>query len=57
MRNPAIYVPALKRLVFGAGSWWGEIKTEDDLKEITDKDINDVWYVQALKALDGGKDA
>jgi hypothetical protein len=37
--NPAIYVPALKRIVFGCESWWGFIKTPEELKEITDQDI------------------
>lgn len=51
MGNPAIYVPDLKRVVFGYESWWGKIKDPEGLKQITDADINDVWYVQALKAL------
>lgn len=46
--NPAILVPALGRVVFGYESWWGAIKSEDDLKKITDQDIQDVWYVKAL---------
>ena len=53
MHNPAIWVPNLKRVIFGAESWWGVIKSPDDLRKITDKDINDVWYVQALKSLEG----
>lgn len=51
MGNPAIYVPDLKRIVRGYESWWGVVETPDDLKEITDADINDVWYVRALKDL------
>lgn len=46
--NPAILVPALGRIVFGYESWWGVIKSEDDLKKITDQDIQNVWYVKAL---------
>lgn len=49
-RNPAIYVPDLKRIVYGMESWWGRIASPDDLKEISDEDISNVWYVQALKA-------
>lgn len=48
--NPAIYVPDLKRIVYGMESWWGRIASPDDLKEISDEDISNVWYVQALKA-------
>lgn len=50
-RNPAMWVPDLKRIVWGAGSWWGEIREEKDLKHISDADIEDVWYVKALKAI------
>jgi hypothetical protein len=51
MHNPCIWVPNLKEYIFGFESWWGEIKSEDDLKQITDADIDNVWYVRALKAL------
>lgn len=50
--NPAIYVPKLQRIVFGCESWWGAIKSEADLKQITDADIDNLWYVKALKSLD-----
>ena len=46
-----IYIPENGRVVFGVESWWGEIKSVDDLKDITDADINSVWYVNALKAM------
>lgn len=49
--NPAIYVFDLKKLVFGAESWWGVIESEDDLKKITDQDIENIWYVKVLKQL------
>ena len=51
--NPAIWVPALNKLVLGCESWWGPIESEEDMRKITDEDINSVWYVQALKALSG----
>lgn len=54
MLNPAIYVPDLKRVVYGIESWWGKIETPDDLREITDAVVDDVWYVRALKELGGG---
>lgn len=51
VRNPAIWVPDLKRVVWGCESWWGVIKTPEQLREITDADINDIWYVRALREL------
>jgi hypothetical protein len=50
-KNPAIYVFDLKKIIFGYASWWGIIKDEADLKSITDIDIDNVWYVKALKSL------
>lgn len=49
--NPAIFVFDLNKIVYGMESWWGIIESEEDLKEITNDDINDVWYVKALKEL------
>ena len=50
--NPLIYIPDLQRLVWGSGSWWGLIYSEDQLREeITDQDIQDTWYVKALRAM------
>jgi hypothetical protein len=53
MHNPAMWVPALGRVIYGCGSWWGRIKTEADLQEITEADIDSVWYVQALRSIKG----
>lgn len=50
--NPAMYVPSLKKTIFGCESWWHEIKQPEDMKNITDEDINSTWYVQALKAIE-----
>jgi hypothetical protein len=49
--NPAMFVPDLGRVVMGYESWWSQIKTEADLRQITDADITNVWYVKALAAL------
>lgn len=49
--NPAIYVPDLKRVVWGCESWWGIIDTPEKLRKITNSDIENVWYVKALKEL------
>lgn len=54
--NPMMYIPELKRLVYGAESWWMFIETPEDLKQITDADINSVWYVQLLKSLSAQSD-
>jgi hypothetical protein len=51
--NPAVFVFDLGKIVFGCESWWGPIKGPDDLKQIANKDIDNVWYVQALKAMAG----
>lgn len=48
-RNPMILIPETKSVVFGAESWWGPIEKEEDLRQITDADIQDIWYVKALK--------
>jgi hypothetical protein len=50
-RNPAIYIPDLKKVVLGCESWWGVIESPEGLKQITDADISNVWYVRALKEL------
>ena len=49
--NPAMWVPALNRIVYGCGSWWGLIESEEDLRKITDDDIQNVWYVKLAKQL------
>jgi hypothetical protein len=46
MGNPAMLVPQLNKIIYGCGSWWRKIKSEKDLKAITDRDINDTWYVK-----------
>lgn len=48
MSNPAIFVFDLNKIVYGCESWWGVIESEDDLREITNSDINNQWYVKAL---------
>jgi hypothetical protein len=47
--NPAILVPDLGEIIYGCESWWGELGDED-LSDITDQDIENVWYVKMLKA-------
>ncbi len=49
--NPCIWVPDLQEYIFGFESWWGEIETPEQLHDISDADIQNVWYVRALKQL------
>lgn len=49
--NPAIYVFALHKIIFGAESWWCPIKDPEEIKDITDDDINSTWYMQLLNAV------
>lgn len=54
--NPAIFVFDLSRVIFGYESWWGEIESEEDLRKITDIDIENVWYVKVLKTMSEEQD-
>lgn len=47
--NPAIYVFDLKKVIFGAQSWWSVIKSENELRDITKDEINNTWYVKMFK--------
>lgn len=47
--NPAIFVPALNKIIYGYESWWSRIESEDDLKDISDSDIQNQWYVKAFR--------
>jgi len=50
--NPAIYVPELKRVVYGYESWWSEIDSVNEFKQITGEDIENTWYVKLLRAME-----
>jgi hypothetical protein len=49
--NPAIFVFELNKIIYGMESFWTIIETEEDLKDITKDDIDNVWYVKLLKQL------
>ena len=51
IHNPAIYVFSLKKIIFGAESWWCKIDSSEDMKDISEEDINNTWYVKLLKAM------
>lgn len=49
--NPAIFIPELKKIVYGCESWWGTIDKPEDIKDITNEEIENVWYMQLLKSM------
>lgn len=49
--NPCIYVPELEKVVWGSESWWSKIDDASELKDITDEDIENTWYVKLLRAM------
>lgn len=55
--NPAILIPELDEVVFGNASWWGRIRDENHLRQITDEDISNVWYVKALNQIAAAAEA
>lgn len=52
MYNPAIFVPEINEVVFGYESWWSLINPDEDIEDITNDDISNVWYVKMLNNLD-----
>lgn len=55
--NPAIFVPELGKVIYGYESWWGQIKSEDELKQITNEDIDNVWYVKLMRKMAESKES
>lgn len=51
INNPAIYVFALKKILFGAESWWCKIDSPEDMKDISEEEIDDTWYVKLQKTM------
>lgn len=47
--NPAIFIPEIGEVIYGAESWWNTIDSEEDLTKITDSEIENTWYVKLLK--------
>ncbi len=47
--HPLLFIPELKDVVLGCECWWGPITTEEELRQITDEDIGNIWYVRLLK--------
>ena len=55
MNNPAILVPKIGKIIFGCNSWWREIESVEDFSEISEEDIENTWYVQAMKEMFGNE--
>lgn len=52
LNNPAIFVPELKKIVYGCESWWARINSLEEAKSvITDSDIENCWYVKLMREL------
>ena len=51
VNNPAIFVPELKKIIYGCESWWRKIESADDSAGISDNDIENTWYVDLMKKL------
>lgn len=51
MCNPAILVPILGKIIFGYESFWQFIKSEEDFKDITQDEIDNIWYIKLLKKI------
>jgi len=49
--NPAMYVFELKKIIFGYESFWGRIESPEQLRHITNEDIQGQWYVQLLNSI------
>jgi hypothetical protein len=58
MMNPAIFVPELRKIIYGCESWWQIIQEGEDIsKDITDELIQNQWYVRVAKEMFGDKES
>lgn len=48
VNNPAIFVPELKKIIYGCESWWREIHSAEDFAGISNEDIENTWYLKML---------
>lgn len=48
--NAAFFVPELKRIVYGSESFHRKLDNIDNLKGISNEDIDNIWYVKLLRA-------
>lgn len=50
--NPAIFIPELKKIIYGNESWWRKIESIEDFKKISQEDIENTWYIKLLKIME-----
>lgn len=50
--NPAIFVPELKKIIYGMESWWRIIEKPEDFRGISEEDIENTWYVKLLRDME-----
>ena len=55
INNPAIFVPALGKIIYGCESWWKLIENVDELEKLAKEDINNARYEKMLKSISGNK--
>lgn len=55
MNNPAIFVPELGKIIYGCESFWREIEDVSDFKGISEEEIQNTWYVKAVKEMFKGR--
>ena len=51
--TPAIFVPELKKIIFGAESYWRILDTPGDFAGISEAEIDNLWYVKAFRGMFG----
>ena len=54
--NPAIFVPEIREVIWGCESFWKVIDSEEDFEEISNEEIENLWYIKALKKLVADKE-
>ncbi|WP_373261955.1 hypothetical protein [Hungatella hathewayi] len=47
--NPAIYVPELKKIVYGYESWWSFVQSQDEIKSISKDDVLRQFFIRILE--------
>lgn len=51
LHNPLIVIPETHSVTWGYDSWWSVIKSPEELREITDGEIGDTWYVLLARGM------
>lgn len=55
LNNPAIFVPELKKIIYGYESFWREIQSVEEFTGISEEDISNTWYMRLLNDLGENK--